>query len=215
MDITCATPNNTTGGDYCNGLRAQKDVIIETNGTIKIDVTKAGKDDGYSFGVYPMGTAILTNGEMEVQWKKHATHSSYPGGAVYKGASLSDTDYAINVDTTSCYASYRKGTPYTVTVKNGDLTGPGVPNKKGSGMFLVGDTVNITPYEKKSNDEMLIPFQKWTSSDVEITNPTSPSNSFTVPGKNVTVTAMHSRLSERRCSKERTTQKVRLRSKRR
>ena len=193
VDITCATPYNTTGGGNCNGLRAEKNVIIETNGTIKIDVTKAGKDDGYSFGVCPMGTAILTKvGEMEVQWKKHATHSSYPGGAVYKGASLSDTDYAINVDTTNCYASYRKGTPYTVRVENGDLTGPGVPNKMGSGMFLVNDTVNITPYEKKSNDEMLIPFQKWTSSDVEITNPTSPSNSFTVPGKNVTVTAMHS-----------------------
>ena len=193
VDITCATPYNTTGGGNCNGLRAEKNVIIETNGTIKIDVTKAGKDDGYSFGVYPMGTAILTKvGEMEVQWKKHATHSSYPGGAVYKGASLSDTDYAINVDTTNCYASYRKGTPYTVRVENGDLTGPGVPNKMGSGMFLVNDTVNITPYEKKSNDEMLIPFQKWTSLDVEITNPTSPSNSFTVPGKNVTVTAMHS-----------------------
>ena len=193
MDITCATPNNTTGGGNCNGLYANKNVTIDTNGTIKIDVTKAGKDDGYSFGVYPMGTATLTKvGEMEVQWKKHATHSGYPGGAVFKGASLSDTDYAINVDETNCYASYRKGTPYTVRVENGDLTGPGVPNKMGSGMFLVNDTVNITPYEKKSNDEMLIPFQKWTSSDVEITNPTSPSNSFTVPGKNVTVTAMHS-----------------------
>ena len=193
VDITCATPYNTTGGGNCNGLRAEKNVIIETNGTIKIDVTKAGKDDGYSFGVYPMGTAILTKvGEMEVQWKKHATHSGYPGGDVFKGATLSDTDYAINVDETNCYASYRKGTPYTVRVENGDLTGPGVKYAKGSGMFLVNDTVNITPYEKKSNDEMLIPFQKWTSSDVEITNPTSPSNSFTVPGKNVTVTAMHS-----------------------
>ena len=193
VDITCATPYNTTGGDNCNGLRAEKNVIIETNGTIKIDVTKAGEDDGYSFGVYPMGTAILTKvGEMEVQWKKHATHSGYPGGDVFKGATLSDTDYAINVDETNCYASYRKGTPYTVRVENGDLTGPGVKYAKGSGMFLVNDTVNITPYEKKSNDEMLIPFQKWTSSDVEITNPTSPSNSFTVPGKNVTVTAMHS-----------------------
>ena len=193
VDITCATPYNTTGGGNCNGLRAEKDVIIETNGTIKIDVTKAGKDAGYSFGVYPMGNAILTKvGEMEIQWKKHATHSSYPGGAVYKGASLSDTDYAINEDTTNCYASYRYGTPYTVRAKNGDLTGPGVKYAKGSGNFLVGDKVNITPYEKKSNDEMLIPFKEWTSSDVEITNPTSPSNSFTVPGKNVTVTAMHS-----------------------
>lgn len=52
--------------------------------------------------------------------------------------------------------------------------------------------VNITPYERKSNSGAVIPFQKWISSDVALANPTSPSNSFTVPTKNVTVTAMHS-----------------------
>ena len=193
VDITCATPNNTTGGGNCNGLYAAKDVTIDTNGTIKIDVTKAGEDDGYSFGVYPMGKATLTKvGNMEVQWKKHATHSSYPGGVVYKGASLSDTDYAINEDTTNCYASYRKGTPYTVTVENGTVTGPGVLNASGSGMFLENDTVSITPSEKKSYDDTPIPFQKWTSKDVTLTSPTTENNSFAVPGKNVTVTAMHS-----------------------
>ena len=194
VDITCATPNNTTGGDYCNGLYAQKDVTIDTNGTIKIDVTKAGKDNGYSFGVYPMGTAILTKvGEMEVQWKKHATHSSYPGGAVYKGASLSDTDYANNEDTTNCYASYRKGTPYTVRVENGNLTGPGVKYAKGSGNFLVGDKVNITPDTKKGRSGEEIPFKEWTSSDVMLDkSATTASNSFTVPGKDVTVTATYS-----------------------
>ena len=194
VDITCATPNNTTGGDYCNGLRAGKNVSIETNGTIKIDVTKAGKDDGYSFGVYPMGTAILTKvGEMEVQWKKHATHSSYPGGAVYKGASLSDTDYAINVDTTNCYASYRFGTPRKVTVQDGQLTGPGVKYANGSGKFLAGDTVNITPDTKKGRSGEEIPFKEWTSSDVMLDkSATTASNSFTVPGKDVTVTAKHS-----------------------
>ena len=73
VDITCATQNNTTGGGNCNGLRAEKNVSIDTNGTIKINVTNAGKDkdNGYSFGVYPKGTAILTKvGNMEVQWKK-------------------------------------------------------------------------------------------------------------------------------------------------
>ena len=72
VDITCATPKNTTGGGNCNGLYAAKDVTIDTNGTIKIDVTNAGrdKDNGYSFGVYPMGTATLTKvGNMVVQWK--------------------------------------------------------------------------------------------------------------------------------------------------
>ena len=194
MDITCATPNNTTGGGNCNGLYAQKNVTIDTNGTIKIDVTKAGKDDGYSFGVYPMGTATLTKvGEMEVQWKKHATHSSYPGGVVYKGASLSDTDYAINVDETNCYASYRFGTPRNVTVQDGQLTGPGVKYANGSGYFLAGDKVNITPATKKGRSGEEIPFKEWTSSDVMLDkSATTASNSFTVPGKDVTVTAKHS-----------------------
>ena len=193
MDITCATPNNTTGGGNCNGLYAQKNVTIDTNGTIKIDVTKAGKDDGYSFGVYPMGTATLTKvGEMEVQWKKHATHSSYPGGVVYKGASLSDTDYAINEDTTNCYASYRNGQPYEVMVVNGQLTGPGVKYANGSGKFLAGDPVNITPDPKAGKSGESIPFKKWTSKDVTLTSPTTENNSFSVPGKDVTVTAMHS-----------------------
>ena len=195
VDITCATPGNTTGGDNCNGLYAAQNVTIDTNGTIKIDVTKAGKDEGYSFGIYPMGTATLSKvGEMEVQWKSHATHSSFPGGAVYKkGASLSDTDYAINEDETNCYASYRKGTPYTVTVENGTLTGHGVKYANGSGNFLENDTVNITPDPKAGKSGEPIPFKEWTSLDVTlISSATTESNSFTVPGKNVTVTAMHS-----------------------
>ncbi len=194
--ITCATPNNTTGGGNCNGLRAEKNVSIDTNGTIKINVTNAGKDkdNGYSFGVYPKGTAILTKvGNMEVQWKKEVSYSANSGGAFTKKATFSDTDHAINVDTTNCYASYRKGKPYKVTVVNGDLDGPGVVSyAKNNGNFLAGDTVNIKPYEKKSNSGEVIPFQKWTSLDVTITNSTSPSYSFTVPSKNVTVTAMHS-----------------------
>ena len=197
VDITCATPNNTTGGDYCNGLRAGKNVSIETNGTIKIDVTNAGKDkdNGYSFGVFPMGTATLTKvGNMEVKWKKDASNSNYPGGAVHKGTSFNNaTGHAINVDTTNCYASYRFGTPRTVTAGNGQLTGPGVKYPKGNGKFLAGDKVNITPNEKTGKSGEVIPFQKWTSDDVKFDkSATTASNSFTVPGKDVTVTAKHS-----------------------
>ena len=193
VDITCATPNNTTGGSNCNGMFANGNVSIDTTGKIKIDVTKAGKDDAYSFGIYPMGTPTLTRvGEMQVQWKKHSTHSSYPGGAISRGASFDTTTHAVNVDTTNCYASYRKGTPYTVTVQNGTLTGPGVKYANGSGYFLAGDKVNITPATKKGRSGEEIPFKEWTSKDVTFTNSTSPSNSFTVPGKDVTVTATHS-----------------------
>ena len=197
VDITCATPKNTTGGDYCNGLYAARNVSIDTNGTIMIDVTDAGKDknNGYSFGVFPMGTATLTKvGNMEVNWKKVANNSNYPGGAFKGGASIAPGTHAVNEDTTNCYASYRKGTPYTVTVVNGDLAGSGVvPYAKNDGEFLAGDTVKIRPSEKKSNDGTPIPFKEWTAEGVKFDSPAATaSNSFTVPGKDVTVTAMHS-----------------------
>ena len=197
VDITCATPNNTTGGGNCNGLYAAKDVTIDTNGTIKIDVTNAGKDkdNGYSYGVYHMSTATLTKvGNMEVQWKKEGNSTSYSGGAFTRRATFSDTDHAINVDTTNCYASYRYGTSYyTVTVKNGTLTGPGVKYANDSGYFLAGDKVNITPATKKGRSGEEIPFKEWTFSDVTLDkSATTASNSFTVPGKDVTVTATHS-----------------------
>ena len=196
VDITCATPNNTTGGGNCNGLYAAKDVTIDTNGTIKIDVTNAGKDkdNGYSYGVYHMRTATLTKvGNMEVQWKKEGNDTRYSGGAFTRGATFSDTDHAINEDTTNCYASYRFGTPRTVMVENGTLTGPGVKYANDSGYFLAGDKVNITPATKKGRSGEEIPFKEWTSSDVTLDkSATTASNSFTVPGKDVTVTAKHS-----------------------
>ena len=79
-----------------------------------------------------------------------------------------------------------------MTVENGTVTGPGVPNAKDSGKFLENDTVSIKPYETKGNSGEVIPFKGWTSSDVTLTSPTTTaSNSFTVPDKDVTVTAKH------------------------
>ena len=162
--ITCATPQNTYSNSYCNGLRADKNVTVNTDGTIKIDVTTAGADSTQSFGIYPMGNAALTKvGEMVVQWKKHSTNSNYPGGAVWGGASFNTTTHAINVDETNCYASYRFGTPRTVMVENGTLTGPGVKYANDSGYFLAGDKVNITPATKKGRSGEEIPFKEWTS----------------------------------------------------
>ena len=193
VDITCATPNNTTGGYNCNGLVASKKVIIDTNGEIKIDVTKAGGDDAYSYGIFPTNGATLTKvGNMEVKWKKDASVSWNSGGTITGSDNFSDTDHAINVDKPNCYASYRFGTPRTVMVENGTLTGPGVLNAESSGKFLENDTVSITPYERKGKSGETIPFKGWTSSNVTLNSPaTTENNSFTVPNKNVTVTAKH------------------------
>lgn len=202
VDITCATPNNTeVDGTLCNGLRAVKDVIIDTTGKVKIDVTRAGGSNTaggsatQSYGIFPSGKATLTNvGEMEIKWKKHDSNSSFPGAAILpKGSGFDTSTHAVNVDTENCYASYRSGTPRTVTVNNGKLDGPGVvPYAKNNGNFLAGDKVNIKPNEKKSSDGTLIPFKEWTAEGVALASPTTENNSFTVPGKNVTVTAMHS-----------------------
>ena len=190
VDITCATPSNTGGGDCCNGLYADKKVTIDTNGTIKIDVTKAGNDSAYSYGIYPMGgAATLTKvGNMEVQWKK----GSYSGSAFFRGGSFDTSTYAVNEDTTNCYVSYRKGTPYTVTAGNGKLTGPGVKYPNGSGKFLAGDKVYLIAPDRQisATDSTPIPFVKWTSADVSVTNPTSQNGAYImVPYTDTTVQA--------------------------
>ena len=127
VDIICKTQYNTAHfGDYCNGLRTDKNVTIDTNGTIKIDVKTAGGDGAYSYGIYPVGgPATLTNvGKMEVQWKKDGSS----GGVGYQGVSYDTSTYAVNVDETTCTATYTpKGTaipgdlPVTITapVKGG------------------------------------------------------------------------------------------------
>ena len=78
-----------------------------------------------------------------------------------------------------------------MTVKNGTLTGPGVKYPNGNGKFLVGDTVNIKPNEKKSSDGTLIPFKEWTSEGVTLASSTTPNTSFNVPTNDVTVTATY------------------------
>ena len=199
VNITSKVPENNTGSNFCRGISGKK-VAIETDGTIMIDVTAAGDAGADSYGVDTTSSKTLNKvGEMQVKWKKDTTTpvggtTIYVGGAISGGDSFSATDHAINVDKDNCFASYRFGTPRTVTVENGTFTGPGVPNAtKYSGKFLENDMVSITPSEKRSSDGTLIPFKEWTAEGVTFDSPAATANnSFTVPGEDVTVTAKHS-----------------------
>ncbi len=199
VNITSKVPENNTGSNFCRGINGKK-VAIDTDGTIMIDVTAAGDAGADSYGVDTTSSTILTKvGEMQVKWKKDTTTpvggtTIHVGGAISRGDSFDINTHAVNVDKDNCFASYRHGTPRTVTVENGTFTGPGVPNAtKYSGKFLENDTVTIKPSEKKSSDGTLIPFKEWTSSNVTLSDQaTMASNSFTVPGEDVTVTAKHS-----------------------
>ena len=193
VNIISNTPKRTSGS-LCHGIYARDTASIDTAGKIKIDVTNAGTGNAHSYGIYVANRSLtLTKAaEMVVEWRKSTAGST--GGAPYTPttASFRDTDHAINVDTTNCYASYRYGEPHTVMVKNGKLKCDGVvPNPKESGNFLAGDTVNITPSEKTSKDKTPIPFKEWTAEGVKLTSPTMKNTSFKVSANDVTVTATY------------------------
>lgn len=192
VNITSKVPKNNTSSNLCRGISGNK-VAIDTDGKVKIDVTEAGEANSYadSYGVDTTSSTTLKKvGEMQVKWKKGTF--PYVGGAISRGDSFDINTHAVNVDKDNCFASYRFGTPRTVTVENGTFTGPGVPNAtKYSGKFLENDTVSITPYEMKGNSGETIPFKEWTSSNVTLSSPATEINSFTVPGEDVTVTAKH------------------------
>lgn len=123
VDIICKTQYNTARfGDYCTGLRTDKNVTIDTNGTIKIDVKTAGGDGAYSYGIYPVGgPATLTNvGKMEVQWKKDGSS----GGVGYKGVSYDASTYAVNVDEANCTATYMPKGTATITSVTATVSQP-------------------------------------------------------------------------------------------
>ncbi|NLK38378.1 MAG: hypothetical protein GX299_09920, partial [Epulopiscium sp.] len=67
---------------------------------------------------------------------------------------------------------------YTVTVSSGGTSATG------SGSYTAGTTINIYAGSRSGYT-----FTGWTSSDVTITNASSKNASFTMPAKNVTVTA--------------------------
>lgn len=187
--ITCSAPHSTVSSDAkYYGLYATGKVAIDTTGNINIKVTDVGTEGAGSYGVYALNQhyTLTKVGSMTVEWKGSS------GKAIYGTGTFNENTHAVNVDTTNCYASYRYGTPYQVEAVNGTLSGPGVKENvdKNIGNFLAGDEVKLTADELKVG-EVTIPFTKWVSNDVSITNATSETATITVPAKNVTVTAQY------------------------
>ena len=190
VNITAKNTNNSTTSQWVSGIFAKNNVTINTNGNIDIDVSEAGGDDAYSYGIHPMNTANCTKvGNMTVKWKEERSN-----GSPILGGSFSDKDHAINEG--NCYASYRYGTPRSVAAINGTLAGPGVPKEanRGSGYFLAGDeiTLNAPSLQVSKTNTTNIPFDKWFSfaSDAVITNATSQNGAkLTVQDKDIEVRA--------------------------
>ena len=192
VDITAKNTNSNTVSDWVKGIFAYNSVTINTAGTINIDVSEAGGDNAYSYGIHSMNTINCTKvSNMTIKWQKSGIY-----GSPIVGGDVDNTTHAVNKDSGNCFASYRYGTPYKVSVANGTLVGPGVPDylNYSSGYFIAGDeiTLNAPSLQVSETDTTNIPFDKWFSfeSDAVITNATSQTGAkLTVQDKNVEVIA--------------------------
>ena len=143
-------------------------------GTVEIDVSDCTSIG--TFAIYGSAANALTKvGSMTLKWKQDGVNGGmlYPAGSFDSAAAT----HAVNVDTPNRVATYRYGTPYTVTVNNGTCDAVGR-------QYLEGDTVTV-----KARTIEGLAFTKWTSKDVTIADATSPTATFTMPAQDVTVTA--------------------------
>ena len=190
VNITAKNTNNSTASQWVAGIFAENNVTINTNGNIDIDVSVAGGDSAYSYGVRNCKT-MTKAGNMTIKYKKAGSN-----GWPITGGDVDNTTHAVNEDSGNCFASYRYGTPRYVAAINGTLAGPGVPKEanSGSGYFLAGDeiTLNAPSLQVSETDTTNIPFDKWFSftSDAVITNATSQNGAkLTVQDKDIEVRA--------------------------
>lgn len=192
VNIVAKNTNNSTASQWVAGIFAKNNVTINTNGNIDIDVSVAGGDSAYSYGVRN-GKTMTKAGNMTIKYKKAGSN-----GWPITGGDVDNTTHAVNVneDSGNCFASYRYGTPRSVAAINGALAGPGVPKEanRGSGYFLAGDeiTLNAPSLQVSETDTTNIPFDKWFSftSDAVITNATSQNGAkLTVQDKDIEVRA--------------------------
>ena len=190
VNIVAKNTNNSTASQWVAGIFAKNNVTINTNGNIDIDVSVAGGDSAYSYGIRNCKT-MTKAGNMTIKYKKAGSN-----GWPIIGGDVDNTTHAVNEDSGNCFASYRYGTPRYVAAINGTLAGPGVPKEanSGSGYFLAGDeiTLNAPSLQVSETDTTNIPFDKWFSfaSDAVITNATSQNGAkLTVQDKDIEVRA--------------------------
>ena len=165
--------NILSGADSAGaGIYTVKGTKINTNGTVNVDTSECGE---YSFAIMGQDKNELTKaGSMTLKWKQNT--SGYGGPVSFANCfDSAQTTHAINVDNRNCIATYRYGTPYTVTVTNGSCD---AVNRR----YLQGDKVSITA-------TLAVPFTNWTSADVTVENANSATTTFTMPSKDTTVTA--------------------------
>ena len=174
LTAICKSNNSGSGMQSAAGIYGNNGVTINTNGVIDIDISQCAGI--YNYAIYgSFANSLIKVKKMTLKWIQSGGNGSYvtPDGSFDSAKAT----HAVNIDDENRVASFRYGTPYTVTVVNGLCNAS-------SGQYLEGDTVNITA----STIEDIF-FKKWISSDVLFEDEASSTTTFTMPAKDVVVTA--------------------------
>ena len=172
----CRSATPSVGLQSAAGIYGKDGVTINTKGKVDIDVSNCSGE--YNYGITGNSSHTLTRvGEMTIKWTDNNSNVSYPHVSPANSFDSAATTHAINVDTKNCVATYRYGTPYSVTVNNGSCNAA-------NGKYLEDDTVTVT-----ANTISGITFKKWSSADVTVADATNETTTFTMPDTDVTVTA--------------------------
>ena len=157
-NFSSITTVGASGVSYSYGIRAGKNITINTTGDISIDCS--GSQNGTA--IYANDSTHINN--VHLMTLKSAIKASYGNGFIGKFSNfpLTISDAANNLDETGKILSYRSGTPYTIEVKNGEITGVAAGVFEAGQLYqaLANDTITI-----KSKTIPLFEFVKWTNQD--------------------------------------------------
>ena len=184
LGVVCEATNQniSTLITVCHGITASKGIILNTDGTVWIETTK-GTDNTMenvsTLGIWSGGDDTIAKvSRLTIKYDSGQT-PIYPQNMFRNVAS----NYAINVNESNGTVTYSYGKPYTVTVTSGTCYATGT----GTGQYLEGDTVTIWPDTPPSG----MKFTEWTSNDVDLDFAKVMSLSFTMPAKNVVISAVY------------------------
>ena len=172
----CKSSTPSGGLQSAAGIYGYSGVTINTMGKVDIDVSQCS--GAYNYGIFGNSDESYNRlekvSDMTIKWKNGSSGAPVTPPTSFDSAAAT---HAINVDTTNCVATYRYGTPYTVTVNNGSCD---AANRQ----YLEGDTVTVT-----ADTVSGLTFKKWSSADVTVASETNATTTFIMPSKDVTATA--------------------------
>jgi hypothetical protein len=114
----------------------------------------------------------------------HFSHWKTPAGT-FGNANAAETTFTMPAQDVTITANFEEGVPYTLTMAASPILGGTVTDLTGASPYLEGDVVSIQAAAASGYH-----FARWTATAGSLSNANTEVTSFTMPGQDVTVTAV-------------------------